>query len=500
MFLSVLSYILQGVDIMTNKTVKKGAAYIRVSTDRQEELSPDAQKRLILEYAHKNQILIPPENIYFEQGISGRFVSKRPAFQTMIGRAKSKEHPFDIILVWKFSRFARNQEESIVYKSMLQKDHVEVVSISEPVIDGPFGSLIERIIEWMDEYYSIRLSGEVHRGMTEKALRGGYQSLPPYGYIFEKNAPPRINPSQASVIRHIYREYLSGKSLTNISRDLNSLGICTAKGNSFEPRTVKYILENPFYYGKIRWNYTKRGGKRKQPDEWIITQGRHEPLISESDWLSVQSLIKKENLSPGPRDITSCRHWLSGILKCSSCGSSLSYNSCGKYFQCWKYGKGMCSISHSVSAKVIESNVIAGLKASVFSCGLKYQTEVLPSPEFQEEEKEILLEQYKKHLVKERRIQEAYESGIDTLEDYAANKNRLKEEKEILKDKIRSLSSPRNFYRKKGAIHSITSAAELLSDPNTDYEIKGKVLRSVTEKIVYDKVNGNLVFFFYLEN
>lgn len=54
--------------------------------------------------------------------------------------------------------------------------------MSEPVIDGPFGSLIERIIEWMDEYYSIRLSGEVIRGMTEKALRGGYNAQPPLGY------------------------------------------------------------------------------------------------------------------------------------------------------------------------------------------------------------------------------------------------------------------------------------------------------------------------------
>ena len=74
----------------------------------------------------------------------------------MIALAKSKEHPIDTIIVWKFSRFARNQEESIVYKSLLKKNDVDVVSISEPLVDGPFGSLIERIIEWMDEYYSIR--------------------------------------------------------------------------------------------------------------------------------------------------------------------------------------------------------------------------------------------------------------------------------------------------------------------------------------------------------
>ena len=158
-----------------------GALYIRVSTDDQAELSPDAQKRLLLDYAKKNGIIISNDFI-FSESVSGRHVQKRPEFQRMIGIAKQPSHPIDVILVWKYSRFARNQEESIVYKSMLKKDHVEVISVSEPLVDGPFGSLIERIIEWMDEYYSIRLSGEVLRGMKEKALRNGYQSSPCLGY------------------------------------------------------------------------------------------------------------------------------------------------------------------------------------------------------------------------------------------------------------------------------------------------------------------------------
>ena len=113
---------------------KTGAIYIRVSTDKQEELSPDAQKRLLLEYAKDHNIDVPAEFIFQDNGISGRKAKKRPAFQQMIALAKSKEHPIDTIIVWKFSRFARNQEESIVYKSLLKKNDVEVVSISEPQI------------------------------------------------------------------------------------------------------------------------------------------------------------------------------------------------------------------------------------------------------------------------------------------------------------------------------------------------------------------------------
>ena len=132
---------------------KVAALYIRVSTEDQTELSPDAQKRLLLDYAQKNDMIVSGDFI-FTESVSGRHAQKRPEFRKMIALAKQPSHPIDVILVWKFSRFARNQEESIVYKSMLKKDNVDVISVSEPLIEGPFGSLIERIIEWMDESVS----------------------------------------------------------------------------------------------------------------------------------------------------------------------------------------------------------------------------------------------------------------------------------------------------------------------------------------------------------
>ena len=96
--------------------MKYAAAYIRVSDDRQDEYSPDSQLKLIREYAGRNSYCVPDEYVFYDDGISGRSVKKRKAFNDMIAFAKSKEHPFQAILVWKFSRFARNQEESIVYK------------------------------------------------------------------------------------------------------------------------------------------------------------------------------------------------------------------------------------------------------------------------------------------------------------------------------------------------------------------------------------------------
>ena len=112
--------------------LKNGALYIRVSTADQTELSPDAQQRLLLDYAKKNGIVIAKEFI-FEESVSGRHADRRPKFQEMIALAKQDSHPIDVILVWKYSRFARNQEESIVYKSLLKKNNICLLyTSSEP--------------------------------------------------------------------------------------------------------------------------------------------------------------------------------------------------------------------------------------------------------------------------------------------------------------------------------------------------------------------------------
>ena len=139
-------------------SIKIGAACVRVSTDDQVEYSPASQIEKIREHAKREGYIIPDEYIFQDDGISGKYARKRPAFMMMIAMAKQSPPPFDCIFVWEFSRFARNQEESIVYKNLLAKNGVSVRSVREPLADSPFASLIERIIEWMDEYYLISLA------------------------------------------------------------------------------------------------------------------------------------------------------------------------------------------------------------------------------------------------------------------------------------------------------------------------------------------------------
>lgn len=233
--------------------MKIAAAYVRVSTEEQTELSPDSQVKLIREYAKKNGYIVPKEFIFHDDGISGRSTAKRQGFNQMIGTAKLKPKPFDAILLWKFSRFARNREDSIVYKSMLRKLGIDVISISENVGDDKMSVLIEAMIEAMDEYYSINLAEEVKRGMTEKFGRGLKVSGPPLGYDM-KNGEFVVNEQGAEIVRRIFDMYVNqDMGYLNIARELNAEGIRTLHGNDFETRTIAYIIRNPVYIGMQRW-------------------------------------------------------------------------------------------------------------------------------------------------------------------------------------------------------------------------------------------------------
>ena len=465
--------------------MKTGALYIRVSTEDQAELSPDAQKRLLLDYAKKNDIIVSKDFI-FSESVSGRHVQKRPEFQRMIATAKQPSHPIDVILVWKFSRFARNQEESIVYKSMLKKDRVDVVSVSEPLIEGPFGSLIERIIEWMDEYYSIRLSGEVLRGMKEKALQHGYQTTPCLGYDAVGHGKPFvINEAEYAMVSYIMDLYDNqNMDETAIARRCNDLGYRTKRGNPFERRTVDRILENPFYCGTVIWN-------------GVEFEGAHEVRLSRERFEKRQELLASRKRPIKARNVSTCKHWLSGLIKCSICGATLSYtgsNAC-PYFQCWKYAKGFHKTSVALSVKKAEEAVTDYfdqiLSGAEFSYVRKSQPKDNNDPELERLQKEL-----SKLEIREKRIREAYESEIDTLEEYKANKERLTASRLKINSQIENLlhDQEKPEIDTEKILREIKSVNDILKNPDVEYEEKGLLIRSVVDQIVYDKEEGKMYF------
>lgn len=341
---------------------RTGAAYIRVSTDDQTEYSPASQLAAIRRYAAQHNIDLPDRFVFSDEGASGRTVEKRPAFHRMIAAARTKPRPFDVILLWKYSRFARSREDSILYKTMLRRDlGIEVVSVSEPVGDDKISILLEALIEAMDEYYSVNLAEEVRRGMTQRAREGQPNTYAPFGYRMEDGGY-LPDPQTAPAVRRIFAAFVGGDSPPDIARRLNESGVHTRFGGAMTARGVRYILRNPVYTGRLRW--TESG-------HITVSGGVHPALVSDAVFNRAQQLLG--DVAPHARR-DGQPYLLHGLAVCSCCGGPLTRAAHGA-LQCAAYARGRCPESHFVRLDQLKHAVLARIRQDFPALALRLPPE-----------------------------------------------------------------------------------------------------------------------------
>ena len=482
--------------------LKIGAAYIRVSDESQDEYSPDSQLKKIRDHASKDGYIIPDEYVFYDDGISGRDVKKRGDFNRMIATAKEKSHPFETIFVWKFSRFARNQEQAILYKNLLRKNNVSVVSVSEPIPEGHFGTLIERIIEWMDEFYSINLGVEVSRGMEEKVSRGEPICDAPFGYYME-DKKWIIDESASDIVREVFQRFADGEGMRSIAVDLGNRGIRTKRGGSPDNRFIDYMLNNPAYIGMVRRssNGTRAISKRYYNEEDIVVvEGQHDPIISMDLWSTVQVRLKQLKVvypkyakREQPID-----YMLKGIIRCSACGATLAMSATvsGKNktrtMQCCNYSRGSCTVSHSVVMPRLENALVEGLEQAIKT---KQFTVTPKAPK----KTESTVDYDKLIAIEERKLErakQAFLAEVDTIEQYAQNKKDITERINGLIAK-RDEEAPQKEIDLDAYAKKTAEIVEFIKCPDATEKAKNEALRTIIEKIVYEKANGNLAIFFH---
>ena len=149
----------------------KGVIYARYSSDNQREESIEGQLRECKEYAERNDITIL--GTYIDRALSAK-TDNRPEFQHMI--KESAKGLFDVVLVWKLDRFARNRYDSARYKNLLKKNGVKVISARENISEGSEGIILEAMLEGYAEYYSAELSPGTDRQCPEMQIQRRYCS------------------------------------------------------------------------------------------------------------------------------------------------------------------------------------------------------------------------------------------------------------------------------------------------------------------------------------
>ena len=351
------------------------ALYARVSSERQDvDLSVSAQLRALKDYAGANGYSVARQ--YIDEAESGR-VADRPQFREMIEEGSKAKAPFDVILVWKFSRFTRKREHAVAFKSMLRRKGIRVVSITEQAEDNATGRLLEGIIESVDEFYSENLAQEVVRGMREAASRGFFLgSISPFGYKRVKvndggkeRPTLEVDPATAPVVREVFEKSLRGSGLKEICKELNDRGV-TNRGKRWYKGTLHYVLRNEAYTGTAVWGRTSKGEKAQDP---VRVEGAWPALVSRELFDNVQQAMRERAPKVQRPARVGSRFLLSGLLKCGVCGrpyigqgaksGQYGYYICGTLF---REGAGTCSARY-LNAPRLEAFVVEKIRERILT-------------------------------------------------------------------------------------------------------------------------------------
>lgn len=281
----------------------KGVIYARYSSDNQREESIEGQLRECKEYAERNDITIL--GTYIDRALSAK-TDNRPEFQHMI--KDSAKGLFDVVLVWKLDRFARNRYDSARYKNLLKKNGVKVISARENISEGSEGIILEAMLEGYAEYYSAELSEKVIRGLTDNALKCKYNGgTVPMGYYIDEQQYYQIDPKTAPVVLEMFTKYSEGATMQELVNLLNSRGMRSIRGGKITLNIMNHLLKNRRYMGE----YSYRD---------VVKEDGIPAIVPKELFERVQERLAKNKKAPA-RHKAEDDYLLTTKLYCGKCGS-----------------------------------------------------------------------------------------------------------------------------------------------------------------------------------
>ena len=359
---------------------KRVAIYCRVSTVEQAEegYSVDEQRRRCIEYCEKEDHEV--FKVYEDRGISGKNISGRPGLKDLLKDANDKK--FDLVVVWKLNRISRRLIDILNIVDTLDKNSIAFRSLTESFeTETPAGKLQLNIMGAIGEFERGTIAENVKMGMIARAREGKWNGGKVLGYdVVEipsegkkrKETKLVINEKEAMTVRRIFELYSEGHGYKATVNRVNKEGHKSKRGNAFSTASIKEILKNPVYIGKIRYNvrqdWNEKRRKNINPNP-ILVDGEHKAIIDDETWEKVQIILKDR--SKTHNRVYDSEFPLSGLLKCPACGASMtisrSYHKrkdgtkkVAEYYACgnWKNkGTAVCN-SNSIRAEVADEVVI----------------------------------------------------------------------------------------------------------------------------------------------
>lgn len=446
---------------------KRVAIYCRVSTVEQAEegYSVDEQRRRCIEYCEKEGHEV--FKVYEDRGISGKNISGRPGLKDLLKDANDKK--FDLVVVWKLNRISRRLIDILNIVDTLDKNSIAFRSLTESFeTETPAGKLQLNIMGAIGEFERGTIAENVKMGMIARAREGKWNGGKVLGYdVVEipsegkkrKETKLVINEKEAMTVRRIFELYSEGHGYKATVNRVNKEGHKSKRGNAFSTASIKEILKNPVYIGKIRYNlrqdWNEKRRKNINPNP-ILVDGEHEAIIDNETWEKVQIILKDR--SKTHNRVYDSEFPLTGLLKCPVCEASMtigrSYHKrkdgtkkVAEYYVCgnWKNkGTAVCN-SNSIKAEVADEVVINKLietvnnelllKKVVNNINKNKSSKLKPKLD----EMNIVSKEIDRLSSKKNSSIELFEDGILTKSELAERIKKLNEEIDTLKFRLDEL-------------------------------------------------------------
>lgn len=402
----------------------KAGIYLRLShEDIQENNSIEAQRIITTEYAIKNKYNIVQE--YVDNGYSG-MLDSRPKLNEMIIDILTNK--INMVIVKDISRLTRDKNKTGYYTEIFFPDNdIRFISVTEKIDSGEMYEIDDSIMlrGIVNQYYVADTSKKIKSVKTNKKKNGDYvEHFVPYGYKKDKENKYRvlIDESVEENVRLIFKMYLQGYSQGKIAKHLTSLGIDTPKKykgqevaiNEWRNDTIGRILRDPFYTGQMIINkyvtdYRTKKTKKTPRENWILVNGKHKPLVTQSDYDLVQRKLDENFNKPKQK----YDYLLRGLVYCGHCKSRLQYKYRTRtkirdkvldepqkswYYKCRMIYRfpSICDRGHTIQEKILNKIVVESLTKRLSKFRIdEYTGKVIEDYKINDVNYK-LLEQYKK--------------------------------------------------------------------------------------------------------
>lgn len=304
----------------------RAAIYGRVSTDEQADrnMSIPAQIRGCGDFALREgmQVVV----VFEDAGYSGT-LENRPALQAMLKAAARGE--FDVLIVHKMDRLSRDEYFALACKLQLKNAGVRIRSVTEPFVGGehPAEQMMEGMMRITSAFYINNLKTEIRKGHDEAARQGRQNGQCPYGYDYNdkhiRGSGWKVIETEAQWVRLIFRRIAEGNGLSEVTREVNSLGVPPYTRNRDRGRVDIRLPATQWSRTAVRWIARNRAytGKIRRNGEWL--PGAHEAIISTEEFDNIQQILDTRPLRRSGSSQDGL--FVGGFLRCPACDAHTTH-------------------------------------------------------------------------------------------------------------------------------------------------------------------------------